>query len=98
VEIIRVICTGKGTHRQIMMRSFTFGRLLSRLSADNGLQWRGYDDWRDGDKPLKKSYTFTCRRCSPVRVTQLKARTLRAALSGLRAAGKATLDISQLPF
>ena len=82
------------------MRSFNFGLLLTtRLSADNSLQVQhAHHDWRDGHNPLKKNYTFTCRRCSPVRETQLKASTLRTALSGLQAAGKTTLDISQLPF
>jgi hypothetical protein len=100
VEIIRVICTGKGSHRPIVMRSFNFGLLLNaRLSADKSIHWgEGYHEWLDGHNPLMKSYTFTCRRCSPVRVTQVKRRTLRTALSGLQAAGETTLDISQLPF
>jgi hypothetical protein len=100
LEIIRVICTGKGSHREIIMRSFNFSRLVNRRrTAANVFQWgEEHDDWRDRDNPLRKSYTFTCRRCNPVRVTQVKRRTLRTALSGLQAAGATTLDISQLPF
>lgn len=100
MEIIRVICTGNRTHREIIMRSFNYGRLITATRTVNGVvQWgKGYDDWRDRDNPLHKSYTFTCRRCSPVRVTQLKARTLRTALTALRASGAGSLDISQLPF
>jgi hypothetical protein len=100
VEIIRVVCTGKGSHRENRMRSFNYGRLVTATyNTTNGIQWgKGYDDWRDGHNPLMKSYTFTCRRCSPVRVTQVKRRTLRTALTAVRASGAGSLDISQLPF
>ena len=96
---MRVVCTGKGSHRELFIQSFTFGGFAKIRGADNSLQLKPYDDWQDLHyKPLEKSYTFTCRRCNPVRETRMKAATLKVALSGLQAAGKATLDISALPF
>jgi hypothetical protein len=90
--MMRVVCTGKGMHREVPMPKF--------------------DDWPSGDWrelkpvsgepffriPLRGAYTFTCRRCTPMRETRMKRKTLREALDGLRAAGQATLDISRLPF
>jgi len=91
---ISVVCTGKGSHREIGMRSFDFGHTLS------GLPWKKYDGWleigRRTAAPLKDSYTFTCRRCA--RETRMKAKTLRMALDGLRADGYKVLDISRLPY
>jgi hypothetical protein len=86
--MIQVVCTGKGTHREVSMRRFT--DLVG-------------DDWREvrplsGNLPLRGAYTFTCRRCTPMRETRIKGKTLRAALDGLRTAGQVTLDISRLPF
>ena len=53
MEIIRVICTGNRTHREIIMRSFNYGRLITATRTVNGVvQWgKGYDDWRDRDNP-----------------------------------------------
>jgi hypothetical protein len=85
--MIRVVCTGKGSHREIPMPRFWF--------PPSG-------DWLElkplGNRPLRGSYTFTCRRCAPTRETRMKGKTLREALDALRAAGQATLDISRLPF
>ena len=92
--MIRVICTGKGTHREVKMPSFGHGR----AATDFG--WTEYDGWLEVDNhtlgPLKDSYTFTCRRCG--RETRMKANTLRVALDGLHAAGYTALDVSRLQF
>ena len=85
--MMRVVCTGKGLHRAVPMPKFD--------------DWPS-GDWREvkplGRIPLRGSYTFTCERCTPMRETRMKRKTLREALDGLRAAGQATLDISRLPF
>jgi hypothetical protein len=104
VEVIRVVCTGKGTHREKSCgHAFDYGRLApttGHMTADRQFVWtygQPYDDWRqDTNKPLQASYTFTCRRCH--RETRMKANTLRTALDGLHAKGLTLLDISQLPF
>ena len=92
--MIRVMCTGADTHRDVAMRRFKLGHSLT------GLPWKEYDGWLEitdhHAAPLKDSYTFTCRRCG--RETRMKRATLRTALDGLHAAGQPTLDISQLPF
>jgi hypothetical protein len=93
--MIRVICTGKGSHREKGCgHSFDYGRFV----RGNPAQWTAYDDWRDGPdhKPLQSEYTFTCRRCN--RETRMKAKTLRTALNGLHAEKLTTLDISALHF
>jgi hypothetical protein len=94
VEVISVICTGVGVHREVAMRRFNLGHSLT------GRPWKKYDGWCEiadhHAAPLKDSYTFTCRRCG--RKTRMKGATLRKALDGLHAAGWPTLDISELPF
>jgi hypothetical protein len=87
VAVIQIVCTGKGAHREVPMRKF------DDLAGD----WREVKPLA-GRLPLQPVYTCICRRCAPMRETRLKARTLRAALDGLRAAGRETLDISRLPF
>jgi hypothetical protein len=104
--MINVVCTGKDTHREKGCgHTFDYGQLGTvtyRMGDDHQLaetDRNTYDDWREGPgKPLKASYTFTCRRCHPMRETRMKADTLRTALDGLHAKGLETLDISQLPF
>lgn len=104
IDRIRVVCTGNESHREVFMQTFEFDRLgTARLGDDSRIQWTEENqDWREvriesrPRTPLKKEYTFDCRRC--VRETRMKARTLRTALDGLRAAGKAVLDISHLPY
>jgi hypothetical protein len=94
MAMTQVICTGKGTHRQVTMPQF----FLLFTSAD----WVNYDGWleiEDGTpSTVKESYTFTCRRCTPTRPTRMTRKTLLSVLDGLRAAGYVTLDISRLPF
>jgi hypothetical protein len=105
LAVIRVVCTGKGTHREKGCGHwFDFGQLggggTFRLGDDRRLvevaREKEWDDWREGGKPLESSYVFSCRRC--MRETRMKAGTLRTALDGLHAKGVETLDISQLPF
>ncbi len=102
--MIRVVCTGKETHRELFFQLFDFAPLASMYAAEDRLQWETYEGWREvriesfRRRPLKKTYTFTCRRCTPIRETQMKRKTLVAALDGLRAAEQETLDISKLPF
>ena len=81
--MIPVVCTGKGSHRELFIRRFDF-------LGD----WR--DISKKPYKPLASGYTFTCRRCG--RAPEMSAETLRTALDGLRAAGEPKLDISLLPF
>jgi hypothetical protein len=102
--MIRVVCTGKGAHREFAMNPyFDLSWLTPATRGDDGsIQWgesvRG--DWHEAGgkpgEPLKNTYTFTCRRCD--RETRVKANTLRTALDGLHAKGQPALDISQLPF
>lgn len=106
--MIHVICTGKGTHRELSMdKQFDFGKVVARLTKNSQLDSDGrfvqarYDAWFDvnfPEQPLADGYTFTCRRCTPVRHTEMKKKTLTKALDGVQAAGRQTLDISALPF
>ena len=93
--MIRVVCTGKGSHREFRMRpSFEFD------PSGFAPEWRGAGDgeWLEfGVRPLKRDYTFSCPRCGR-KIRQMKANTLRKALDGLHAKGSETLDISSLPF
>jgi hypothetical protein len=105
LEVIRVVCTGKGSHREKGCGHwFDYGEFTpTTMRMDNDRRivttyGQPYSEWREADKPLKSSYTFTCRRCNPMRETRMKAKALRTRLDGLHAKGLTTLDISQLPF
>ncbi len=78
--LISVVCTGERSHRRIEMRRFAFN--------PTPLPLRGYRGWRELRNhmaaPLEDSYVFRCRRN-----TEMKAATLRRALDGLSAAGRA---------
>ena len=95
--MIRVVCTGKGAHRE-----FRFVRTLFVIDPDLEIapEWGGgvCGEWKEvGFRPLQKAYTFTCPRCGR-NIRRLKGKTLSAALDGLHAKGATTLDISHLPF
>jgi hypothetical protein len=105
MAVIRVVCTGKGTHREKgcghRFDHVEVSPTTMRMDDDRRIvttYGQPYSEWREADDPLKSSYTFTCRRCHPHRETRMKAANLRTALDGLHAKGRTTLDISELPF
>jgi hypothetical protein len=105
---IRVVCTGKGTHREVEFKPhFTDGRLV----PGEHVCWQPFPEWREGSNtrwsrggalrvigpiPLKSSYKFKCK-CCP-RNEQLSRATLVRLLDGVRESGESLLDVSQLLF
>jgi hypothetical protein len=98
--VIRVVCTGKGTHREYRFVRIAF-EFDPSWAAQFDPEWRGEGvpgEWQElGFRPLQRDYTFSCPRCGR-KIRQMKANTLRKALDGLHAKGSETLDISSLPF